>query len=207
MGRSLPDRKLRLLTPLRARIRGAYPALLLAVAASVAWAPAALTQTVQFGYIDSARIFREFQEAKEAQARFDRQVQGWRSEAAEKEKLVNDLRAELEEQGPILSALKRQEKEAALQRAISDHERFIQDIWGPQGAASRENERATGEVVQKIRAVVEDVAGKKGINLVLDAASGFLIYADKSFDLTPDVLAELNANVDPSTLTPGTTPN
>ena len=167
--------------------------------------PAALAQpTVNFGYIDSARIFREFQEAKEAQARFDRQVQGWRSEAAEKEKLVNDLRAELEEQGPILSALKRQEKEAALQRAISDHERFIQDIWGPQGAASRENERATGEVVAKIRTVVEDVAGKKGINLVLDAASGFLIYADKAFDLTPDVLAELNENVDPS-ITTGTT--
>lgn len=162
---------------------------------------------LQFGYIDSARIFREFLDAREAQARFDRQVQGWRSEAAEKEREVNQLRGELEQQGPILSALKRQEKEAALQRAISEHERFIQNIWGPQGSAARENEAMTGEIVTKIRAVVEEVAGRRGINLVLDSASGFLIYADKAFDLTPEVLTELNENASPSTLPEGTSAN
>ena len=69
------------------------------------------------GYIDSARIFAEYGEAKEAQERFDRQVQGWRDEATEKEKVVAQLRAEVRDQSPILSALKRQEKDEALQRA------------------------------------------------------------------------------------------
>ena len=75
---------------------------------------------IKIGYIDSAKIFQEYKSAQEAQARFDRQVQGWRDEAAEKEKLVNQLRAEVRDQGPILSAMKRQEKEEALQRAVSD---------------------------------------------------------------------------------------
>jgi outer membrane protein len=147
----------------------------------------------RFGYIDSGRIFLEYTAAKEAQARFDRQVQGWRDEAAEKEKLVNQLRAEVRDQSPILSSLKRQERDETLQKAISDYERFIQEVWGPQGRATQENERATSDVVRLIRAAVEKVAGEKNLNLVFDAASGVMIYADKTLDVTADVLTELNA--------------
>jgi Skp family chaperone for outer membrane proteins len=120
-------------------------------------------------------------------------VQGWRDEAAEKEKAVSQLRAEVRDQGPILSALKRQEKEEALQRAIAEYERFVQEIWGPEGKAAQENERATAEVVTQIRSAVEKIAGEKDLTLVLDAAGGFIIYADRSLDITPDVLGELAA--------------
>ena len=148
---------------------------------------------IRFGYIDSARIFREFKDALEAQARFDRQVQAWQSEATEKEKAVKQLRDEVRDQSPVLSSVKRQEKEEALQKAISDYERFIQDVWGPQGKAAQQNEEATREVVQLIRTVVEKVAEGKGLNFVVDAAGGFIIYADRSLDLTPQVLGELNS--------------
>lgn len=146
---------------------------------------------VKIGYIDSARIFAEYRLAQDAQASFDRQVQGWRSEAAEKQKAVDQLRAEVRDQGPILSAVRRQEREEALQRAISDYEKFIQDIWGPQGKAAQENERATQEIVSQIRSSVERIAGDRQLDMVLDAASGFIIYADKTLDLTAAVLSDL----------------
>jgi outer membrane protein len=161
--------------------------------ALLALAATPLRAEIRFGYIDSARIFIEYKAAQEAQARFDRQVQGWRDDALEKEKLVTQLRAEVGDQSPILSSLKRQEKEEALQKAIGDYERFIQEVWGPQGRAAQENERATADVVQQIRAAVEKVAGEKNLNLVLDSASGVIIYADKTLDVSPDVLTELNA--------------
>jgi len=146
---------------------------------------------LRVGYVDSNLIFQQFKDAQEAQQRFDRQIQGWRDEASEKENLVKKLRTEARDQSPILSSVKRQEKEDELQRAISDYERFIQDIWGPQGRAAQENERATGEVVTTIRSAVEKVAADKGLTLVLDSASGFIVYADKSLDLTSEVLQEL----------------
>ena len=148
---------------------------------------------LRIGYIDSVKIFQEYKEAQEAQARFDRQVQGWKDEAAEKEKLVNQLRAEVRDQGPILSALRRQEKEEALQRAISDYEGFIQEVWGPHGKAAQENERATGAVVTQIRSAVEKIATNKNLDLVLDAAGGFIVYAARSLDLTAEVAQELNS--------------
>ncbi len=164
-----------------------------ALAALLAASSAAPAADLRIGYIDSARIFQEYSDAKEAQARFDRLVQGWRDEAAEKEKLVKQMRDEVRDQSPILSVLKRQEKEEALQRANSDYEKFIQDTWGPNGKAAQENERATAEVVAAIRAAVEKIAGDRALELVLDAAGGFIIYADRSMDLTPLVIQELNS--------------
>lgn len=154
---------------------------------------------VKLGYIDSAKIFQEYRLAQDAQASFDRQVQGWRSEAAEKQKAVDQLRAEVRDQGPILSSLKRQEREEALQRAISEYEKFIQDIWGPQGRAAQENERSTQEIVTQIRSAVEKIAADRQLDLVLDAASGFIIYADRNLDLTAVVLTELAARTVGST--------
>ena len=171
------------------------------LAVALVLAPAgARAADVRVGYIDSARIFQEYQIAKDAQQRFDRQVQGWRDEASEKEKNVTALRAELKDQSPILSSAKRQEKEDALQKAVNEYEGFIQDVWGPQGRAAQENERATREIVDQIRKAVEKVANDKGMELVLDSASGSIIYADRTLDLTGDVLTEL------STQTTGTGP-
>ena len=147
----------------------------------------------RIGYIDSARIFQGYSVAKEAQEQFDRKVEGWRAQSAEMENAVKQLRAEVRDQSPILSTLKRQEREEALQRAVTDYERFVQEIWGPQGRAVQENEQATGEVVSQIRSVVEKIASQKGLVMVFDAASGFILYADRTLDLTPEVLQELNA--------------
>lgn len=169
----------------------------LAMLAGLAVAPAPLRAEVRVGYVDSARIWVEFKDAQEAQQRFERQVQGWRDEAAEKEKAVKQLRDEVRDQGPVLSALKRQEKESVLTRAISEYETFVQDVWGPNGRAAQENSRATDEIIQLVRRSVEKVASQRGLDLVLDASGGFIIYADKSLDMTNEVLAELNANTAP----------
>ena len=134
------------------------------LAALLLLAPAGRAADLRIGYIDSARIFQQYKVAQEAQAQFDRKVEGWRAQSVEKENQIAQLRAEVRDQGPILSSLKRQEKEEALQRAISDHERFLQTIWGPQGRAAVENEQATAEVVTQIRSAVEKIATQKGLD-------------------------------------------
>lgn len=172
--------------------RAPWTALVVAGLTALTAFPAA-AQT-RIGYIDSARIWIEYKTAQEAQQRFERQVQGWRDEAAEKEKVVADLRKQVRDQSPVLSALKRQEQESALQKAIGEYEGFVQEVWGANGRAAQENGRATEEIVGLVRRAVEKVAGQRGLDLVLDAASGYIIYADRSLDITNEVLAELNAN-------------
>jgi outer membrane protein len=168
-------------------------ALVLALACALT-APARAADA-KIGFIDSSKLFQQYKLAKEAQERFDRQVQSWRDEAAEKDNAVKKLRDEVKDQAPILSSLKRQEREEALQKAIADYEAFIQEIWGPSGRAAQENERSTREIIDQIRAVVEKIAAARGFDMVLDAAGGSIIYAARDLDLSAAVLDELNTNV------------
>ena len=151
-------------------------------------------QNVRIGFIDSQRIFNEYRAAQEAQDRFSREIQSWRTEADDRRRQVDQLRDELKDQDPLLTEAKRLEKESALQKAVSDYDRFVQDFWGPNGKVQRLNDEITREVIGKVRDAVELLANREGYDLVLDAADGNVIFGVKSLDLTQRVLDDLNKN-------------
>jgi outer membrane protein len=172
------------------RLRSLVP--LLAVLACAALAGPARAQNVRIGFVDSQRIFNEYKSAQEAQDRFSREIQSWRTEADDRRRQVDELRNELKDQDPLLSEAKKLEKESTLQKAVSDYDRFVQDFWGPNGKVQRLNDEITREVIGKVRDAVELLANREGYDLVLDAADGNVIFGVKSLDLTQRVLDELN---------------
>ena len=172
------------------RLRSLVP--LFAVLSCVALAGPARAQNVRIGFVDSQRIFNEYKSAQEAQDRFAREIQSWRTEADDRRRQVDDLRNELKDQDPLLSEAKKLEKESTLQKAVSDYDRFVQDFWGPNGKVQRLNDEITREVIGKVRDAVELLANREGYDLVLDAADGNVIFGVKSLDLTQRVLDDLN---------------
>jgi len=172
------------------RLRSLVP--LLVVLACTALAGPARAQNVRIGFVDSQRIFNEYKSAQEAQDRFGREIQSWRTEADDRRRQVDELRNELKDQDPLLSEAKKLEKESTLQKAVSDYDRFVQDFWGPNGKVQRLNDEITREVIGKVRDAVELLANREGYDLVLDAADGNVIFGVKSLDLTQRVLDELN---------------
>ena len=154
--------------------------------------PASAQTMIRIGFVDSQRIFGEYKAAQEAQERFTREIQSWRTEADDRRRQVDALRNELKDQDPLLSEARRLEKETALQKAVSDYDRFVQDFWGPNGKVQRLNDEMTREVISKVRDAVELLANRQSYDLVLDAADGNVIFGVKSLDLTQQVLDELN---------------
>jgi outer membrane protein len=150
-------------------------------------------QILRVGYVDSQRIFETYTDALDAQSRFQREITAWKSEADDRHKQLDALRNELKDQEAILSEAKRLEKESALQKAVSDYDKFVQDFWAPGGKVERLNDEMTREVVGKIRDAVELLANREGYDLILDAADGNVIFGVKTLDLTDRVVAELNS--------------
>lgn len=90
-------------------------------------------------------------------------VQGQRDEAAEKEKVVTQLRAELRDQGPILSALEAGEGNGAAARRDVDQSFFMQEIEVEERPCRRAGERARdGRGRPADPAAVEKVAEPEG---------------------------------------------
>jgi outer membrane protein len=163
-------------------------------------APEAGAQILRIGFVDSQRFFEGFRGAQDAQERFTREITAWRTEADERRRALDVLRDELKDQEVLLSEAKKLEKETAVQRAVADYDRFVQEFWGPGGRVGRLNEEMTREVITKIRDAVETIANREGYDLVLDAADGNVIFGVKSLDLTDRVLTELAR--DPATTPP-----
>lgn len=172
----------------RASLVGAGLVALLALSAAAGPADA---QIVRLGFVDSQRIFESYRGAQEAQDRFTRDITAWRTEADERRRALDVLRNEAKDQEALLSEARRLEKETAVQRAVADYDRFVQEFWGPGGRVQRLNDEMTREVIGKIRDAVETIANREGYDLVLDAADGNVIFGVKSLDLTDRVLAEL----------------
>jgi outer membrane protein len=153
---------------------------------------AAAYADLKIGFIDSERIFAGYKATNQAQAEFNADVEKWQQDVEGRRRELEKLTEEFQAQSLILSEAKRREREEEIQRKRSELDAFVQEIWGPSGKIAQRNEQLTRPIVEKIREVLEDIAGAQGIALVLDATDGNVVYADRALDLTDEVLTRLN---------------
>jgi len=164
------------------------------VAAVLVCAPAisALAQDIKIGYIDSIKIFAEYKETQEAERLYRQEVDAWTAEKGKKEQEIVRLREELQAQSLMLSEEKKQEKALELEKKMQDYERFMQETFGDNGLAAQRNKELTQPIIDKINKLLEGIAQEQNLIMVFDVANADIVYADKSLDLTDQVLAKLN---------------
>jgi outer membrane protein len=150
-----------------------------------------LAEEIKLGYVDSQRIFAEYPEYQEAQAKFDKEVETWNLQAEQMKSDVDQLIKEIESQSLILSAEKKKEKERLLQAKQDTLNQFLNATFGPDGKAERRMAELSKPVRDKILEVIESIAIENNYSLILDAGTISIAYAKKSLDLTDEVLAEL----------------
>lgn len=154
-------------------------------------APGSASAQVKLAFIDSDRVFAEYEKTREAQAAFNREVQELSRTAQDQKGEIDKLQRRLDQQGPMLSEAKRDQETQALQQKVSDYESFIQKNWGPGGAISKLNEEYLRPIIDRVHRIVADIGNNEGYQLILDAADGNIVYGDKTLDLTDRVLTRL----------------
>jgi outer membrane protein len=175
-----------------------WRAALLALAACVfLWAPAHAQSDVRIAFINSELILQNYPATKEVEATFRAEIENWNREARARQNETERLSRELQEQAPMLSDEKRREKEEDYQRRVTEYDKFVQSIWGPNGLVTQRNEELLRPIIARIQSILIDVAEEDGYDLILDAADGNILYADPSLDLTQRVLDLLNAGTTP----------
>lgn len=154
-------------------------------------AAAGNAQEMKIGYIDSQRIFSQSQEYKDAQAKFDKELEAWNTQAEQMRREIEMMQKELESQSLILSAEKKKEKEAILASKQDTLNQFLNATFGADGKAERRMAELSKPIRDKILEIVEKVAIENNYSMVFDAGTVNIAYAKKSLDLTDEVLAEL----------------
>ena len=147
---------------------------------------------VKLAYLNSERIRTEYEGARSVDTEMEKAIEEWRKEAeailVEHEKLVSELRS----QSLMLSDEKRQEKETEIEAKEREYQIFVEDIFGPDGKAARKEAELWQPVFDRVNEILDQIGREQDYTMILDAASGALVYADPGTDITDEVIAELN---------------
>jgi outer membrane protein len=163
-------------------------------AAAIFFAAAAFgsaSAQLKMGYVNSEKVFSQFEGTKVAQDKFNKEVARWEQEASKKAKEITELREQLEKQSLLLSAERKKALEDSLRVKMMTYEKFVQEKFGQKGEALTKNEELTKPIIEKINKIIDKIAKDEQYDFIFDQRAGGIIFAKGAYDLTDRVLAEL----------------
>ena len=141
-------------------------------------------------YVSPEKAFADSAAGKAARAEFEK-LQADKSRAIEqKNEALRAQQAAYDTSATVMTEAARSQRQKELQKFQIDVERFIEVAQAELTGARRELE---GAFLAKLRPAVEQVAKVRGLQLVLNADTGVLVWGQPSLDITPDVVKELSA--------------
>lgn len=147
---------------------------------SPAWAV-----TEKMGYVDVAKVFDGYQKTKDNDVKL--QAAGKKKEQ-EREAIINEVRRLKDEQ-----ALLGEEAREKKQESIDVKVRELQDFdAGARRELGEQRNKTVREIFKDIDTVVQSYGERKAFDLILN--DRVLLYRNARFDVSSDILDELNRN-------------
>lgn len=148
---------------------------------------------LRIAHVDSKIIFEGYKGTKNAQSEFDRQVAKWEQQANLLQKELAAIKERLDKQMLMLSDEKKRELEAEYAKKETELKDFISRVYGRSGELLSENEKVSAPIIQLIRKAVNEIALQEGYDMVVDRATGSVLFWKNENDLTQKVLDYLNS--------------
>jgi outer membrane protein len=146
---------------------------------------------LRIAHVDSKLIFDGYKGTRKAQEEFDRQVAKWEQQANLLQKELASIKERLDKQSLMLSDEKKRELEADYAKKDTELKDFISKVYGRTGELI--SEKVSAPIIQLIRKAVNEIALQEGYDMVVDRATGAVLFWKNENDLTQKVLDYLNS--------------
>ena len=151
---------------------------------------------LKIGYVDSQKIMAQYQEAIDAQNRLEEIRNQYQAEYENKVREYQEMAQEIDSQSLLLSEEKKKEKLRLLQEKATEIDQYKFEKLNPEGGEFyRKNQEIFKPVIDKINLVIQKIGRVEEYDYIIDASSGSLLHALPKYDLTEQVLEELNRGV------------
>jgi outer membrane protein len=150
----------------------------------------------KIGFVDSDRVFLEYQATAAAKAEFNLYVNEARDSAAVLRQNIETLKEELETQKLMLSEEARLRKLDEIESLSKAYDQYLQSIFGKSGRVQQKNDELMVPILDKVNESVAKIADREGFTVVLELSENIL-YASSELDITDLVIDELNLEYGP----------
>jgi outer membrane protein len=148
---------------------------------------------MKIGFVDYQYIFSKYEGTKEAQAKYDKEVQKWDQEASKRQKEIKELKEHIDKNSLILSAERKKALEDSLRGLQANYDQFLQSKYNEKrGEVLVKNTELVKPIVDKIQLIIEKIAKEENYDFILDRRAGAVLYGKSAYDLTERVLTLLN---------------
>lgn len=152
----------------------------------------------KIGFVDSERIYEEYQATRAANVEFNEFVALYRDSAATLKQNIQNLKTELEGQKLVLSEEARLRKLDEIETLTNEYNTFLEETFGSGGKIEQKNDVLITPLLKEINESVAKIAETEGFSLIIDLSEG-VYYASSELDLTDVVIDDLNLEYGPQT--------
>ncbi len=151
---------------------------------------AAEAQSPRFGYINLQQILAEAPGTGDAQQTFEREMDSYRAELERLETELETLQDNFDRQQGTMTAAVREQRQAEMQQKFVVYQGRRMEL---EETAQRRQNELVGPIMTRILEVTELIRAEGNYAIIFDAAAGAMVTADRSLDLTAQVLQRMRA--------------
>ncbi len=162
------------------------------VALSFVGTTSAFAQAPKIAYVNSQKIMAEAPGRADAEATYNREMGTARAQIQRMDDSLKTMMASFDKDAPTLDSARRMVRGTALSAREAEFSKRAQDLQTQMQQRQAELARPMTEQVAK---VLDDMRTQGGYAMIFDVGtpSGVVVSADKSLDITDQVLARLKA--------------
>lgn len=163
------------------------------------------THAQKYACVNTDYVLRNIPDFASAQKRIDRYVADWQKELSDKAGEIEELRASYEQENFLLPdnlKKRRQEEIATKEKELRD---LQQQYFGAGGDLDKRRAELLKPIQDRVYSTIEKVAHEKNYAFVFDrAGSATLLFVNKKYDISDEVLELLGYKPNKSDATPDT---
>ena len=150
---------------------------------------AAAAPDFKIGYVDIQRALAASSAGKEAQKKYEEEVKRLQGKLDIKKNEFEKLQQSYQKQKDSLNAKARSDKEEELLSQEKELKRTYQDS---QEALRRKNGQLVGELVEKLKKIVDEFGKTEGYTVILEKGAQSVLYADTRVDVTDSIVRKFD---------------
>ncbi|MDC1186512.1 OmpH family outer membrane protein [Crocinitomicaceae bacterium] len=147
----------------------------------------------KYGYIDSDYILNKMPDYSEAKTKLDKLAERWTKEIEERMELVTRKKADYAREEVLLPDEEKTNRLTELTRLETETLEMQKLRFGVKGDYFSKRQELIKPIQDKVYDAMQKVASKRNYSFVFDKANqSNLVYADSKYDLSDQVLKELD---------------
>ncbi len=151
-----------------------------------------LVSAQKYGFINSEFILSKMPEYKEAKDRLDKMADRWTKEIEERYKILNQKKEQFNKEEVLLPSEEKEKRSEELTKMENEVIELQKTRFGVSGEYFQKRQELIKPIQDKVYDAMQKVASKRSYTFIFDKSNqSNLIYADKKFDLSDEVIKEM----------------